>query len=150
MAESIMGMGHSHTIAEYIANYKSEELVYSSYFLKQVVDPEAQRKMLVNFNNLVITYFPELKDLKLKVTLSNEEFAKYRYNPKRLSHDIYGTTELWFLIMEANELHSITQFNLQTLYLFRSDIVEKMLRVLNLERNSIDYNEEEVAAALLG
>lgn len=150
MAESIMSMTHSSTITEYTTNYKSEELVYSAYFLKQVINPDDQRKIVVNFNNLVIKYFPELKELKMKITLSNEEYTKYRYNPKLLSHDIYGTTELWFLIMEANELHSITQFNLQTIYLYRTDIVEKMLRILNLERTSKDYNEEEVAAALLG
>ena len=88
---------------------------------------------------------PELKDIKVKITLSNEEYSKYRYNPKVLSYDIYGTTELWFLILEANELHSINEFNSRTIYLFKTDIVEKMTRILNLELDSKNYNEEEIS-----
>lgn len=149
MAESTMGMGFESTIQEYIAQYNSEELISSAFFLKQVFTTENNKKMLVNFNNLVIKYMPELKTIKTKISLSEEEYAKYKYNPKLLSFDIYGTTELWFLILEANELHSVTQFNSRTIYLFRTDIVEKMTRILNLERVSKDYNEEEISKELI-
>lgn len=148
MADSIMGMGLDPTIQEYIAKYNSEEVISSAFFLKQVFSTNNNKKMLVNFNNLILKYMPELKEIKVKITLTNEEYAKYKYNPKVLSYDIYGTTELWFLILEANELHSITQFNSKTIYLFRTDIVEKMTRILNLEAESINYNEEEISQEL--
>ncbi len=149
MAEFKMGMGTEVTISDFIAAFDNEELISSAFFLKQVFEKRNGMKMVVNFNNLVIKYMPELKDIKIKVTLTNEEFAKYKYNPKLLSYDIYGTTELWFLILEANELHSITQFNSNTIYLFRTDIVEKMTRILNLEKEAKNYNEEEIATSLL-
>lgn len=150
MAESIMTMGKNPTVAEYIADYNSEELVCSAFYLKQVFVSNANKKMLVNFSNLVIKYMPELKELKVKIELSNQEYAKYKYNPKVLSHDIYGTTELWFLILEANEMHSVVEFDSRTIYLFRTDIVEKLTRILNLETESKDYNEEQVSADLIG
>lgn len=149
MADSIMGMGFNPTVKEYIEAYTNEELVSSAFYLRQVFTTDNNKKMLVNFNNLVVKYLPELKQIKVKVTLTNEEYAKYKYNPKVLSYDIYGTTELWFLILEANELHSTSQFNFRTIYLFRTDIVEKMTRILNLEVESKNYNEEEISSALL-
>lgn len=149
MSINIMGMGLEPTVKEYINNYNNEEITSSSFFLKQVFSSENNRKMIVNFNNLIIKYMPELKEIKVKVTLSNEEYAKYKYNPKVLSYDIYGTTELWFLILEANELHSITQFDSKTIYLFRTDIVEKLGRILNLEIDTKNYNEEEISSQLL-
>ena len=149
MADSIMGMGNESTISEYTNNYNSEEIVSSAFFLKQVFSIENNKKMLLNFNNLVTKYMPELKGIKIKVTLSDEEYAKYKFNPKVLSYDIYGTTELWFLILEANELHSVTQFNSKTIYLFRTDIVEKMSRILNLEVDVKNYNEQEISEQLL-
>lgn len=149
MSINIMGMGSEPTVKEYINNYNNEEITSSSFFLKQVFSSENNRKMIVNFNNLIIKYMPELKEIKVKVTLSNEEYAKYKYNPKVLSYDIYGTTELWFLILEANELHSITQFDSKTIYLFRTDIVEKLGRILNLEIDTKNYNEEEISSQLL-
>ena len=150
MANYNMGMGSESTITQFIAQYDSEELVSSAFFLKQVFENSNNQKMLVNFDNLVIKYMPELKSIKTKVSLSTKEYAKYKYNPKLLSFDIYGTTELWFLILEANELHSATQFNNQVIYLFRTDIVEKMTRILNLETATKNYNEEEISKALIG
>ena len=148
MADSIMGMGSESTIQDYISQYNSEEIAKSAFFLKQVFSLDNNKQMIVDFSNLVIKYMPELKGIKIKITLSNEEYAKYRFNPKLLSYDIYGTTELWFLILEANELHSITQFNSKTIYLFRTDIVEKMTRILNLEVSTKNYNEEEIREQL--
>jgi hypothetical protein len=149
MSENIMSMGYESTIREYINHFNNEEIVSSAFFLKQVFSIGANKKTIVNFNNLVIKYMPELKEIKIKVKLSNEEYSKYKYNPKVLSYDIYGTTELWFLILEANELHSINQFNTRTIYLFRPDIVEKVSRIINLEAETKNYNAEEVVQQLL-
>lgn len=149
MSSYLMGMGNEPTVADFISQYNSEELVSSAFFLKKVFKNSNNRKMLLNFNNLVIKYMPELKAIKTKVSLSVSEYAKYKYNPKLLSYDIYGTTELWFLILEANELHSTTQFDSQVIYLFRTDIVEKMSRILNLETDTRDYNEEEISKSLI-
>ena len=147
MADSTMGMGLESTMSDYISQYNSEEITFPEFFLKQVFDVN-NKKMIVNFNSLVIKYMPELESLKTKITLTNEEHAKYKYNPKLLSYDLYGTTELWFLILEANELRSITEFNSKTIYLFKTDILEKMSRILNLEQIPKDYNEEEISTAL--
>ena len=147
MGDSTMGMGLESTMSDYISQYNSEEITFPEFFLKQVFDVN-NKKMIVNFNSLVIKYMPELESLKTKITLTNEEHAKYKYNPKLLSYDLYGTTELWFLILEANELRSITEFNSKTIYLFKTDILEKMSRILNLEQIPKDYNEEEISTAL--
>ena len=71
------------------------------------------------------------------------------YNPKRLSFDLYGTTELWALLLDINELVSVAQFNLQTLKVFSGSILDKLQRILNLEQEFIDQNAEDVADALL-
>ena len=143
-----MGMGKESTIKEYIELYNSEELTSSAFYLKEVFTTDSSSKMLVNFKSLVTKYMPELKDLKVKITLDQDEYSKYRFNPKFLSYDIYGTTELWFLILEANELHSSAQFDLKTIYVFTTDIVEKMTRILNLDKTSKDYNEAQISYQL--
>ena len=146
--ENKMTMGLDMTIKDYITQYNNEDITFSEFFLKQVFITDAGKKLLMNFENLIIKYMPELKEMKVKVTLSNEEYSRYRFNPKLLSFDIYGTTELWFLILEANELHTISQFDSKTIYLFRADIIEKAARILNLEVDNKNYNADEVSAAM--
>lgn len=148
MALSEMQMGQEMTIKEYISNYQSEDIRFSEFFLKEVLVPDKGEKILVNFSNLIIKYMPELKSLKIKVTLTNDEYERYKFNPKRLAYDIYGNTELWFLILEANELKSAIDFDLKTLYLFQTSIVDKMSRILNLELVSKDFNIEEISEKL--
>lgn len=146
--ENKMTMGLDMTIKDYITQYNNEDITFSEFFLKQVFVTDAGKKLLMNFENLIIKYMPELKEMKVKVSLSNEEYSRYKFNPKLLSFDIYGTTELWFLILEANELHTISQFDFKTIYLFRADIVEKAARILNLEVSNKNYNADEVSAAM--
>lgn len=146
--ENKMTMGLDMTIKDYITQYNNEDITFSEFFLKQVFVTDAGKKLLMNFENLIIKYMPELKEMKVKVSLSNEEYSRYKFNPKLLSFDIYGTTELWFLILEANELHTISQFDSKTIYLFRADIIEKAARILNLEVDNKNYNADEVSAAM--
>lgn len=146
--ENKMTMGLDMTIKDYITQYNNEDITFSEFFLKQVFVTDAGKKLLMNFENLIIKYMPELKEMKVKVSLSNEEYSRYKFNPKLLSFDIYGTTELWFLILEANELHTISQFDSKTIYLFRADIIEKVARILNLEVSNKNYNADEVSAAM--
>ena len=149
MADSTMSMNNSSTIADYVRAYETEPITYSNFYLAQVLTGNNNRKMLVNFNSIVVKYMPELKKMIEKVTLSPEDYAKYRFNPKLMSFDLYGTTELWFLLLDINELHSVSEFDLRTLYIFQSDIVDKLSRVINLEQGVRDYNEEVISQDLL-
>lgn len=149
MAEATMSMNKSPTIKEYVESYRSEPLTYSSFYLAQVLnDSKTNRKLKVNFNSLVVKYMPELRKMVTKVTLNNEDYAKYKYNPKLMSYDLYGTTEFWFLLLDINELHSVTEFDLKTVYVFTPDIVDKLSRILNLEEEVVNYNEEVVSSDL--
>jgi len=124
-------------------------MTYPEFYLSQVFKDNAGEKSIVNYTNLLVKYMPELKTLKTKITFTNDEYRKYRFNPKVLSYDLYGTTEFWFLILDINELRSVTEFDLRTAYVMRGDIVDKLSRVLNLEVVSKSYNAEVVASDLL-
>ena len=149
-AESRMLMGGDSTIRRFIKSFEAEELTFNEFYLRQYLKHKTGREMIVNFGDLLVKYMPELQSLKVRVTLSDEEYKKYRYNPKRMSYDLYGTTELWSLLLNANELLSVTEFNLRTLYVFSSSIIDKLRRILNLEEEVKNYDAEELSAAMGG
>ena len=39
------------------------------------------------------------------------EVSLYRFKPKKLSYDLYGTTELWDALLELNQMYSIIEFD---------------------------------------
>lgn len=143
-----MMMDGASTISEYIELYNIEEITFPNFFLKMLVSTPNGEVQLLNSENIYQKYIPELNKSKKKVILTNDEYQKYRFNPKRLSYDIYGTTELWFMILNANELHSISEFDIKTIYLYDTSLLRKMSKIINLESNARDFNEAEIIESL--
>lgn len=130
------------TILEFIESYIVEPLTIDSFMLKQVLTRNDSSKFVVPGDNLIIRYMDELKSGFHTVTMSDEEFAKYKYRPKLLSYDVYGTTEMWWLILMINEIPSATQFDRQTLTMMDTTVKDKLERILTLNDEIIKANDD--------
>lgn len=138
------------TLEEFISAFNTESVRVSSFMLKDVASSDGTRQIIIAGNSIVTKYLPELLEDAETITLTNEEFYKYKYNPKRLSYDVYGTTELWSMILDLNELYSATQFNLRTLKLFKASAFTKFERLISLDEYIVKQNEDEVQKILDG
>lgn len=143
-----MKMATASTITDYSRSFRSETVTFDEFYLKQVLTFKDNAKALVNFDSLLVKYMPEIRQIVTKVEFPVAEYQKYRFNPKLLSYDLYGTTELWALILDLNELTSAAQFDIRTVKLPNEVMVDRLIRILNLEQMSKDYNQEEISAAL--
>lgn len=148
MANNIMMMGEESTIRGYIENYGTDEMTHDSLYFQQVVEDKTGKKIIVNGDSLLLRYMNEIKVLKQKHEFTEVEYRKYKYNPKRLSYDLYGTTELWSLILDINEVTSVAQFDMRTIWILPPYLVERIQRIHNLENENRNYNAEEVSADL--
>ena len=94
------------TLSDFISEYSIEDLRIDAFYLQQVFwdKNKMTHKVVVNENSIADKYANELEENKHIVELTTKEYYKYRYNPKLLSYDIYCNTELWFLILNANQL----------------------------------------------
>lgn len=89
--------------------------------------------------NVLDDYKYELKALSLKCTLSDKEYQKYRYNPKRLSYDIYGSTEYYYIILFLNDICNIKDFDTKIVYMLkRDDLMNFLSTIFNAESKYID------------
>jgi hypothetical protein len=68
----------------------------------------------VTISEVLNPYTSKYKDfLEAYITtteLTEDQQYKYRYSPKKLSLDLYGTTGYWSMILFLNECHSIMDF----------------------------------------
>ena len=149
MSDNIMQMSEESTIRGYIENYAIDEVTQETLNFHQVLSESDGKKMVVNETSLLQRYMPEISSVKERHTLTESEYKKYRFNPKRLSYDLYGTTELWSLLLDINDVASAVEFDLRTVYLLPTYIVNRIERILNLESANRNYNAEQVSAELL-
>jgi hypothetical protein len=140
MANVSMRVGQEYTIKEFITNYGVDDFTYDTLFYKDVFNT-SKGNILINGNSILDRYANELPNYKTRLTFDESDYRKYSYNPKILSYDIYGTTELWFLILHANELTSSSQFDMEKPYVYNGGVVSMIVSALDMEKTYIDYNE---------
>lgn len=82
---------------DYIKAYSKAKHVYDQGYLDKFLEIH----ILDIFDNFLNDYFSEnVRQLEL----TNIEKDMYRYNPKALSTYLYGTPDLWMVILRLNEL----------------------------------------------
>lgn len=120
------------TISEMIESGKLNNLTYYNLSILQ-----KEGNTIYSVDNVLYDYIDELKSVAEVVELTDEEFIKYQYNPELLAKDIYGSEELFFIILLINNLPigSAKEFNMKKIKMIRSEACLYFL-------NSI-YNKEK-------
>lgn len=98
--------------------------------------------------NIVDDYLDDLiNDFSVKVELSDAELARYKYKPKLLCYDIYGSQEVYFILLLLNDMYSVKQFNKKNLKMItRADMKEICDAILNNNDEAIKkYNSNSLA-----
>lgn len=103
------------TIQGAIAYGMAQDVRYGTYHEMTLIQNEQTGEIIrvpaMSLMNKYRHFLQEIVTVKFK--MSDEEFRKYKYAPKRLSFDLYGTTEYWSALLELNNCLSISDFNKQ-------------------------------------
>lgn len=101
---------NTYTISQFIAEKNSNDITYSNYsiFERSITNPD----LVYAIDNIIYTYLDDLKKLCKTVIVNLHEKAKYIYKPKLLSYDIYGSTELSFVLLAVNGKCNLKEFDL--------------------------------------
>jgi hypothetical protein len=65
-----------------------------------------------------------------KIPLKKE----YHYRPEYLSSELYGTTDLWYLIMFVNYITDVNKFNMEEVYVVDDVFIDSFGKIINSER----------------
>lgn len=133
------------TITEIISFGESLDFSHAKLHLKAKFTADSDsHTVILNYESLLDKYTDLINKHVTSVTLSDADYAKYKYQPKLLCYDTYGTTELWSSILRINNIMSASQFTLQTLKMFTSDIFDVINEIFILEEDTIRDNNAEV------
>lgn len=83
-------------------------------------------------SNALDSYMDFLMDICIDVKLDDKELDKYYQNPKALSRDLYGTMDLWYILLRVNRCSSPFNFKSKTLKVMHPDRLDIINKMLNL------------------
>ena len=100
------------TITELIEWGKNEEISYRNLHTEAYInDIDNDRIIKIPLNDTMSAYRYFLDPYLIEFELHDEELQLYQFKPKSLSYKLYGTTELWALLLMINNCVSKIDFN---------------------------------------
>lgn len=95
--------------------------------------------------NIIFDYMDEMEKLAVNVYLTETEYQRYKYKPKLLSYDIYGTTEAYFVIMALNNIIDVRDFTMKKLKMLKRDALDFVLgSIYTANENLINQNRVQI------
>lgn len=121
------------TIQELIDSVKDMEVSYRNLHTNIYINNKGET-IKIPYKSIVAEYLPILKSSAVELPLTDNEIILYRFKPKKLSYDLYGTTELWSSLLELNDVYSIIDFDFETVKVFDpKEFVKLLNEVLIIE-----------------
>ena len=139
-----MAVNPNSTIQDIISAGKELKICNRELSLKSVLVNSADEKYIVNMSNLFEKYYELLLENTVIVVLTDEEYLKYRFKPKVLSYDLYGTKELHYLLLRLNYVYSVINFDFKELRVFNTNIIALLNEIMILENDTLIENEVDI------
>ena len=114
---------------ESFINYKNLDSNVYYKDLKKKKKSIDGKSVLLSYN-ILNDYRKEIFDFIIPITLTNEEFQKYQYQPKKLAYDLYGSTEYYYMILFINSMTNIKEFNRRRINLMRAKDMSNVLSAI--------------------
>ena len=129
----------TYTLDQFIASKINDEMTFRNYSIIEVING-----LELYDHNIIEDYLAELDSLCQTIELSFEEFNKYKYAPDLLAYDVYGSTQLDFVVMYANGIIDPKDFVFKKIKLpYASTLSTFMSNVYNAEIEYIEFNRAQ-------
>jgi hypothetical protein len=132
------------TIQEIIEAGKRSALTTDELSLKTIVTNSSDEKFIINLTPVFEKYYELLTDYAVTVRLTEEEYLRYRFKPRLLSKDLYGTYDLHYLLLKLNHITSVIYFDYTELRVFTPEIVSLLNEIKILEFDNYTENQMEI------
>lgn len=131
-------------LSDYAEYSKSLKISHDKMHLKSKITTSDSNLITVNSTSLPNKYWEYIMKNCYKITLSDEDYITYRYQPKMYCFHRYGTTELWSLLLKVNNMTSVTEFKSRSFLEFNDNIFEILNEILILEDGNIQLNKKDL------
>lgn len=126
------------TLADFVSAGGNDDMIYRNFSII-----EMNNGIELIDHCLIDDYLTELKKISTLVTgLTDRERIRYRYSPDLLAYDVYGSTQLDFIILAVNGIATPTEFTMKgNLYLPKNSVLKSFLSmVYNAETEYLNLN----------
>ena len=127
------------TITGVINTTKTLGISEGSMAFKTVLDMGSDR-VAVTFYNVITKYHRVLKNYIDTITLSDDDYIRFKNQPGYFCYIYYGTPELASSLLYINNMVSSTEFTRKTIKKFKSNILDVLNELMTLTEKDLLKN----------
>lgn len=129
----------TYTLDEFISMRYSDDMTFRNFSILEVIDDVEYLD-----HNVLDDYLEELESICIDCPLDDDQYKKYKYAPDLLAYDVYGSTQLDFVVLAANGMIDPKEFTLKTIKLpYKSALKSFLSAVYNSESGYIEQNRSD-------
>lgn len=91
---------------------------------------ETDKNIRIPFSSLLNQYRDYLSNIIISVPLNDVLRNKYRFKPKMVSDELYGTTELWDTILVLNNCFRVCEFDPKVLKIYDPEKLKEYINTI--------------------
>ena len=128
------------SLSEQITEAEKLEISYKSLHPSYTIYNEQTNETIeLPFSSITNEYKTYLLACVKSIQLSEKEKENYRYSPKKLSYDLYGTTELWADLLKLNGCVSIAEFEPDFIRVYDPNTFKEYLNEIMIADSKVSY-----------
>ena len=128
------------TMTEQVSNAEDLEISYRVLHPSAILrDQDSGRNIEFSFSSLSNKYKDFLDKIVIQIELDDINMNKYRYKPKMVSNDLYGTTELWNDILILNQCFRTCDFQPKLLKVYDPQKLKALINEILLLEDMTKY-----------
>lgn len=137
------------TIKELINTGKQLKITPDKFHLKETITRDDGTIVVFNMYSIIDMYLDDLESIIETIVLTDSEYLKYRYQPKRLCVDVYNCIDLAPLILKINNMISLLEFDKQEIRMFKTSIISYLNEIKVLEKTRYNLNESIISKRII-
>jgi hypothetical protein len=138
------------TLQQLIMAGKHLQYTADKISLKDYIKRDDGSVVVFNLYSLTDRYMDDLEQFIMTIELSDSEYLKYRFQPKKLCLDVYNCPDLAPLILKINNMVSLLEFDKQSIRMFKTNILKLLNEIKILEQEQYNANEGEISKIING
>ena len=128
------------SLSEQITEAEKLEISYKSLHPSYTIyNEQTDETIELPFSSITNEYKTYLLACVKSIQLSEKEKENYRYSPKKLSYDLYGTTELWADLLKLNGCVSIAEFEPDFIRVYDPNTFKEYLNEIMIADSKVSY-----------
>ena len=121
------------TIQELIDQIETKEISYRNLHTTFCIR-QNNEVIQVPYKSMIREYMDLMAEDAITVCLPADEVRMYKFKPKKLSYDLYGTVELWAGLLELNKMYSTMDLTCEKPFLvFNPETVKEKINEILIQ-----------------